>query len=821
MSDVVVSTTEPVTTVTTVDDVVQVAVTNNVVEVSASTAGVQGASYSKGDPIYVTVRNATGATLAKGTIVYISGSNGNHVQVTPAIATSDATSARTLGWLSESIANNASGLCQVEGYLEGLDTQGLTSGSQLYLSGTVAGSFQVTKPQAPIHLVYVGVVTKISAGDGHVFVKVQNGYELAELHDVAITNPVNNQVLTYDSATDLWVNATNPADGVTSITAVSPLTGGTITSTGSIGLDQTALSITQSQVSNLVTDLAGKANLAGGNSLTGAQTITSTAIGEFPLSIIPASGQTASTFRVRNAANTGDLFSVDSSGNLRSPALINLSTFNNSRIQMQNTGVLIDTQIATNLPLAVRAASGQTENIQVWQSSTPGTLARVSQNGSIATSANLAVGQTAITNANQFQVTSTTATNIGAVIRGAASQTADLIQAQDSAASNLFRVQSSGQIVTAAGITATGTSLNSFGGNAVAGTIVAVQTSNASLIPLTVRGASGQTANLQAWQDATPAVVASINNAGTFNSNSAFGFQIAAATYYGSLNGGQTARIQAGGSVGTNPHVVVRGVSGATGNLLELQDSAATVLSRFTSTGSLYINTNNNTTGIEFLGTAGTQFISANGNDLGIRPRFDVLFSPADSSGRLRPSNDNTSDLGTSGQRWKQTFTDRINLGGAVYGSGIYYGKLNALQEAGGNVAAFQGRDSQTVDLLRLRQGASSTGDFITMQNSAGTNITRLQADGGASFAQGNATIGSGGIIRGTQVSTNVDYSSLREENSGGLLRLTKQTAAAANPVSGQAKIYLRDGTNAGTLKLVVRAGAAGAETTILDNIPQ
>ena len=820
MSDVVVSTTEPVTTVTTVDDVVQVAVTNNVVEVSASTAGVQGASYSKGDPIYVTVRNATGATLAKGTIVYISGSNGNHVQVTPAIATSDATSARTLGWLADDIANNASGLCQVEGYLEGLNTQGLTSGSQLYLSGTVAGAFQVTKPQAPIHLVYVGVVTKISAGDGHVFVKVQNGYELEELHDVAINDPVNNQVLTYDSATDLWVNATNPADGVTSITAVSPLTGGTITSTGSIGLDQTALSITQSQVSNLVTDLAGKANLAGGNSLTGAQTITSTAIGEFPLSIIPASGQTASTFRVRNSANTGDLFSVDSSGNLRSPALINLSTFNNSRISMQNTGVLVDTQIATNVPISVRGASGQTANLMELQTSASALRHRFTDSGRMYSSFSGTFGSTS-DNSGTLAVLATSASTIGQVIRGAASQTADLIQAQDSAASNLFRVQSSGQIVTAAGITATGTSLNSFGGNAVAGTIVAVQTSNASLIPLTVRGASGQTANLQAWQDATPAVVASINNAGTFNSNSAFGFQIAAATYYGSLNGGQTARIQAGGSVGTNPHVVVRGVSGATGNLLELQDSAATVLSRFTSTGSLYINTNNNTTGIEFLGTAGTQFISANGNDLGIRPRFDVLFSPADSSGRLRPSNDNTSDLGTSGQRWKQTFTDRINLGGAVYGSGIYYGKLNALQEAGGNVAAFQGRDSQTVDLLRLRQGASSTGDFITMQNSAGTNITRLQADGGASFAQGNATIGSGGIIRGTQVSTNVDYSSLREENSGGLLRLTKQTAAAANPVSGQAKIYLRDGTNAGTLKLVVRAGAAGAETTILDNIPQ
>jgi hypothetical protein len=35
------------------------------------------------------------------------------------------------------------------------------------------------------------------------------------------------------------------------------------------------------------------------------------------------------------------------------------------------------------------------------------------------------------------------------------------------------------------------------------------------------------------------------------------------------------------------------------------------------------------------------------------------------------------------------------------------------------------------------------------------------------------------------------------------------------------AQLYLRDGTTAGTLKLVIIAGTTGAETTILDNIPQ
>lgn len=50
---------------------------------------------------------------------------------------------------------------------------------------------------------------------------------------------------------------------------------------------------------------------------------------------------------------------------------------------------------------------------------------------------------------------------------------------------------------------------------------------------------------------------------------------------------------------------------------------------------------------------------------------------------------------------------------------------------------------------------------------------------------------------------------------------LPRSAAAAVNPGANLGTLYFRDGTTVGTLKLVVRAGAAGAETTILDNIPQ
>jgi hypothetical protein len=61
----------------------------------------------------------------------------------------------------------------------------------------------------------------------------------------------------------------------------------------------------------------------------------------------------------------------------------------------------------------------------------------------------------------------------------------------------------------------------------------------------------------------------------------------------------------------------------------------------------------------------------------------------------------------------------------------------------------------------------------------------------------------------------------MTETSAGGGLTLLRSTSANTNPGANFGRLYFRDGTTAGTLKLVVRAGSAGAETTILDNIPQ
>ena len=193
--------------------------------------------------VVVLVRNSTGSTLAKGTVVYISGATGQTPTVSKALATSDATSAQTLGMIRADIANNATGYVVVTGLITNIDTSAYTDGAQLYLSGVTAGAVTSTKPYAPIHLVYVGVVEYAHGSNGKIFVKVQNGYELDELHNVSAQTPSNGQTLVYNSSTQLWeatqLGLTNGVTGVLPVanggngTATPALTAGTnVTITG-------------------------------------------------------------------------------------------------------------------------------------------------------------------------------------------------------------------------------------------------------------------------------------------------------------------------------------------------------------------------------------------------------------------------------------------------------------------------------------------------------------------------------------------------------------------------------------------------------------
>ena len=157
------------------------------------------------------VYNNSGATLTKGTVVYISGGQGNLPTVTKAIANGDPTSAQTFGIVQSNITNMNNGYVVVAGGINDLDTQAYPDGTALYLSPTTAGAFTSTKPYAPYHMVYLGVVVRSHPTQGVIEVKIQNGYELDELHNVAAQNPDDGMILQYVASTSLWTK-TNTID---------------------------------------------------------------------------------------------------------------------------------------------------------------------------------------------------------------------------------------------------------------------------------------------------------------------------------------------------------------------------------------------------------------------------------------------------------------------------------------------------------------------------------------------------------------------------------------------------------------------------------
>lgn len=189
-----------ISSVASADGSVTVTTVSGAVDLSVATAGST-------TNLVVQVRNATGATLTKGTAVYISGATGQIPTVTKAQANSDASSAQTLGLMTADLANNSNGYVTVIGLITNVDTSAYTDGQQLYLSGSTAGALTATKPYAPTHLVYVAVVEHAHVTQGKLFVKVQNGYEMDELHNVSAQSPTNGQVLIYNETTSLWEKA--------------------------------------------------------------------------------------------------------------------------------------------------------------------------------------------------------------------------------------------------------------------------------------------------------------------------------------------------------------------------------------------------------------------------------------------------------------------------------------------------------------------------------------------------------------------------------------------------------------------------------------
>jgi len=272
----------------------------------------------------------TTLTKAAYQAVRISGAQGQRLAVALAQANNDTNSADTIGVVTETIATNQEGFIMTVGNLEEINTTGSLQGETwadgdvLYLSPTTAGAITNVKPTgATGHIVVIGYVEYAHAIHGKIYVKVMNGWELDELHNVYIDTPVNNNVLTYESSTSLWKNKTvATALGYTPVPETRTLTiNGTTqdlsanrTFTIATGLTVGTTPITSGTVGRVLFEGTGNVLQESANFFwdnTNSRLGIGTASPQFKLDV--ASSSTFSQFGITSAANSnGEILFINS-----------------------------------------------------------------------------------------------------------------------------------------------------------------------------------------------------------------------------------------------------------------------------------------------------------------------------------------------------------------------------------------------------------------------------------------------------------------------------------------------------------------------------
>lgn len=169
-----------------------------------------------GQELVKRIVNKTGTNLLESQykVVKIVGATGQRLSIDLALANSDLNSATTLGVVTENIDNNQEGFITYSGEVHEINTTGSLQGETwldgdiLYLSPINLGGLTNIKPVAPNHTIIIGYVEYAHSNHGKIFIKVDNGYELEELHDVLPTPYINKGILYRDTNLNLWKSNT-------------------------------------------------------------------------------------------------------------------------------------------------------------------------------------------------------------------------------------------------------------------------------------------------------------------------------------------------------------------------------------------------------------------------------------------------------------------------------------------------------------------------------------------------------------------------------------------------------------------------------------
>jgi hypothetical protein len=261
------------------------------------------------EKIYYLVRNNTGSTIPKGTLVSASGAEpSGRIDVAPHETTGlQDSELRVMGMATANISNGVNGEVISFGTLTEIDTRGNTAsaiavgdetwaaGDILYAHPTVAGKLTNVRPQ---HDLAVAFITVRHASTGQIAVRIIPGNNHLEwLHDVAIDGtPADNELLAYNSNTATWINQTAEEAGVANLsgaTFTGNVAGTNISMSGNVNAN-TVNATTFIGSGASLTSIPNSATTA--NSANGASTIVARdATGNFTANVVTATTLVGST----------------------------------------------------------------------------------------------------------------------------------------------------------------------------------------------------------------------------------------------------------------------------------------------------------------------------------------------------------------------------------------------------------------------------------------------------------------------------------------------------------------------------------------------
>lgn len=440
--------------------------------------------------------------------------------------------------------------------------------------------------------------------------------------------------------------------------------------------------------------------------------------------------------------------------------------------------------------LMIRRNSGtQSANLQEWQTEAGAAVLRVSPSGALiqnnSTANNLFGSATPAANV-LLTLAGNAAANIPLVVKGAASQSADLQQWQDSAGALLAQIASDGSVRSAQFFGSTVASKAKLFPNADTGGMLLVTSADTNKGLIIRRNSATQTADLLQTQNesGTPQI--------SLMGNATPKIYLTSATYGFHYNDGTTAtagRLVAYSDGPPNVVGIIRGAAAQTGDLQQWQDSSGASLALVSSAGIIRAAVFAST-------VAAKAAITPNGDTGGM-----LLTTAADTNKGLAIRR-NSATVGANlfeiqDEAGSGKFVIQASMRTIVMGA-------SAITDSGGGIGSLSVyAPSPTAANMVLKAQPGQTSNMTEWQNSSAGLIARVTSTGS---------------VLGTAFSTLSANGILGDTTNGAWLRLLKLTATPSATSANQGALYFRDGTTVGTLKLVA-IGPGGVEKVVVDNI--